>query len=243
MSFSEAMWKFGIKKRDLENVTSEAMLACNDLREQLFAERLENAWSDSYSHSDEGGNYTVTTTGGNSVALVSDSQTREDGGTANVNEITDGTTVNVPFDYAGLKAARRTAALIKNPRGKPAKIKLDTLLVAADSANHMKAEEMLHAIKQGKMPETFDNDGTGVTKYEIVPVTQWVNNLDYWFMIDSRKKNSKYGSLMYFEAEPIKRAGPNIVFKTGEIQYKATMWFAYGHNEFRNIVGSDATSA
>ena len=69
-----------------------------------------------------------------------------------------------------------------------------------------------------------------------------MNNTDYWFMFDSSKKNLTYG-LQYKESQPIQLEGPNIVFRTGEIQYKATMMFDIGHNDARNWVGSKSTNA
>ncbi len=92
--FSKLMWFFGIKKRDLTKITGEVRRACSLQRETMCADRLDNSYSTSYTKNDNAGNYSVTTTGGNSVALVSNAQTREDSGTDNNNRITDGTTVN-----------------------------------------------------------------------------------------------------------------------------------------------------
>jgi len=80
LSVTKMMWKFGIKKRNLTQVVQEAKDACHDQRERRCAERLENSFATSYTAEDEAGSYTVTTTGGNSKALVSNAQTREDGG-------------------------------------------------------------------------------------------------------------------------------------------------------------------
>lgn len=55
-------------------------------------------------------------------------------------------------------------------------------------------------------------------------------------------KNATYG-LQYKESQPIKLEGPNIVFRTGEIQYKAVSMFDIGFNDPRNIVGSKNTDA
>ena len=55
-------------------------------------------------------------------------------------------------------------------------------------------------------------------------------------------KNAIYG-LQYKESQPIELEGPNIVFRTGEIQYKATVMFDIGHNDYRGWVGSAATGA
>ena len=102
LNFTEAMWKFGIKKRNLERITREAVQAVEDVREQLCADRLDQSYNTSYTASDPSGNYIVTTAGGDAVALISASHTREDAGTAWGNRITDGSTVNMDFDYDAL---------------------------------------------------------------------------------------------------------------------------------------------
>jgi hypothetical protein len=84
------------------------------------------------------------------------------------NIVYDGTTYNLPFDYAGLKAAHRTASLFVDPRGNPMPANLDTLVVKKGSANHYKALEILGAIKSGKIPESMDNDGSGVGAFKII---------------------------------------------------------------------------
>ena len=79
ISFSALMWKFGIKKRNIERITLEARAACADLREQRCADRLDNSFSSSYSATDISGNYVVSTVGGDGSALITNSHTREDG--------------------------------------------------------------------------------------------------------------------------------------------------------------------
>ena len=71
-------------------MTQEAISACSDLRERLCADRLDNGYGTSYTASDDGGNYTVSTTGGDTKALFSSAHTREDGGTDNNNIVYDG---------------------------------------------------------------------------------------------------------------------------------------------------------
>ena len=94
-SFTKPMWYFGIKKRNLERIATECRNACADLRERRCAELLDNSFSTSFSAEDVSGNYTMTVVGGDGVALISASHTREDGGSNNNNRITDGTTVNM----------------------------------------------------------------------------------------------------------------------------------------------------
>ena len=147
------------------------------------------------------------------------------------------------FAYDALKAAHRTAQLIKNPRGKQTNINLDTLVVSKNTTNHFKALELLGAIKKDRIAESTDNDGSGVMGYKILALPWIQTNTDYWFMFDSGKKEGQYCSLQYKESQPILKEGPNAVFKTGEIQYKATVMFDIGHNDYRNMVGSKNTNS
>ena len=237
LSFSEAMWKFGIKKRDLVNVTSEARKAVSDKREVLCADRLDNSYDLVYSVQDISGNYSVSIAGGDAVAFISASHTREDGGTAWGNRVTDGTTVNMDFEYDALKAAHRTAALILNPLGKPMNINLDTLVVFRGGTPHQRGVEVLGALNRGFIPGSADRDSGGIPNYKII-ATPWITtNTAYWWMFDSSMIGPRYG-LQYKEAQDISLEGPNVVFKTGEIQYKATAWFDLGFNASRNWVGS-----
>lgn len=248
LSFTKFMWVFGIKKRNLENITSEARKACTDLRELRCADRLDNAFSSSYSASDISGNYSVTTTGGDGKAFIDSAHTREDGGASWGNRITDGTAVNMSFEYNALKAAHRTAALTPNPVGKPTNVNLDTLVVSRGYAVDNRATEILGALNRGYIPGSFDNDGGfkspqgAAPTYKIIRNPWITTNTSYWFMFDSSMKGPKYG-LQYKESQPIQLEGPNVVFKTGEIQYKTTMMFDLGHNDPRGWVGSKNTNA
>ena len=242
LSFTKQMWFFGIKKRNLERVTDEARKACSDLRELRCADRLDQAFATSYTASDISGNYSVTTTGGDGLAFISNAHTREDGGTAWNNRVTDGTTVNMAFEYNALKAANRTAALVLGPIGKPTNIKLDTFVCSRGFAVHNRAVEILGAIGKGWIPGSADRDGSAVPGFKIIALPWVTTNTAFWFMFDSTMKNGTYG-LQYKESMPIELEGPNIVFKTGEIQYKASMMFDIGHNDSRGWVGSKNTNA
>ena len=241
LSVTKPMWFFGIKKRNLERITQEARNACADLRELRCAERLVESFETTYTAEDESGNYSISTTGGDGVAFFSHQHTREDGGSYVINRITDGTTTNMDFEYDALKAAIRTATLVRNPKGKPTNINLDTLVLAKGYTNHFRAIEMLGAMKKGWMPATAEHEGSGVPSYKIIATPWMMSNTDFWFMFDSSKKNQMYG-LQYKESQPISLEGPNIVFRTGEIQYKATMMFDVGHNDSRGWVGSKNTN-
>lgn len=248
LSFTKFMWVFGIKKRNLENLTDEARKTCSDLRELRCADRLDQAYNTSYTALDISGNYSIVTSGGDGKALVDSAHTREDGGASWGNRVTDGTAVNMAFEYNALKAAHRTAALVPGPQGKPTNINLDTLVVSRGYAVDNRATEILGAINKGFIPGSFDHDGPSATPsgatpgYKIIRLPWITTNTSYWFMFDSSFKNSKYG-LQYKESQPIELEGPNVVFKTGEIQYKATMMFDLGHNDARGWVGSKNTNA
>ncbi len=145
------------------------------------------------------------------------------------NVVYDGTTYNLPFDYAGVKAAMRTAGLMVDPRGVPMIPTLDRLVVKKNSANHFKAKEILKAIKDGKIPESNDNDGSGVGSFEIVALP-WLVNTNYWAMFDSSMKQDEYG-FQFIESQSPMVDPVNVVYKTKEIQTSATTLFDLGHND------------
>lgn len=242
LSFTKMMWYFGIKKRKIEEIVEEARMACSDLRELRCADRLDQSYNTSYQVSDISGNYASTTVGGDGLSFVNNAHTREDGGASWGNRVTDGSTVNLAFDYPGLKAAKRTAALQVGPTGKPLNVNLDTLVVSRGYAPHNRADEILGAIQRGMIPGSADRDGPAVASYKIIPNPWITTNTGYWWMFDSSKKGPKYG-FQYKESQPIQLEGPHVVFKTGEIQYKATLMFDIGFNDPRGWVGSKGTNA
>ena len=242
LSITKPMWFFGIKKRQLTQITQETRKACNSLREVRCVERLENVGSTSYTANDISGNYSVTTTGGDGLAFASASHTREDGGANWSNVVTDGTTSNMDWEYDALKAAHRTATREVDPVGMPLGVRLDTFVCPLGYANYHRAVEMLGAINKGWMPASAEKEGPGVGSFKIVALSYWDDNTSYWQMFDSRFKSQKYG-FQFKESQPIELEGPNIVFRTGEIQYKATMMFDLGHNDPRGWVCSDNTNS
>lgn len=243
-TLSKMQWMFGVKKRKLEQITQEAVKAVAALRSRRLYEKLSNGWSTSYTAQDITGNYTITLTGGDGAALFSDSHTREDAGTNNNNIITDGTTVNMDFDYDALKAMHRTAGLIRDPRGLPMNVSIDTVIVSKNTTNYFLAQEILGAVKGNKLPRSADNDASGIPSFK-VHASPWLQltNSDYWFGMDTSMKDGIYGSLQYKEAQDIQMSPVNVVYKTGELQWKVDAVFAWGHNDYRNIVGSDNTNA
>lgn len=242
-SYTAMMWRFGIKKRDLQNIVDELRTSIARMREQLCAERLDNMTATSYTHTGPNGNTVITITGGDGLAALTSAHTREDGGTNMNNGVYDGTTYNLPFDYAGLKAAHRTASLFVDGRGNPRPANLDTLVCKLGSAVHMKAKEIKRAIANNKIPESNDNDGSGVEDFEIIALP-YLQNASQWYMFDSSRALTDKEGFQFVEAMPTTLAPQNVVFKTDEIQYKATAIFDLGHNDVaRCWVGSLGTSA
>lgn len=228
--FTFKMWKFGIKKRDLDNVARELKAACARKKERLCAERIDNFASTSYTHNGQGASKVITITGGDGLAAGTSSHTREDGG-ANINNgIYDGTNYNLPLDYAGIKAAYRAAGLIVDPRGNPRIPDYDTIVVKKNSANHFKAKELKAAIEKGQIPESFDHDGSGVNTFNIVPLEYMQNNA-YWAMFDSSRALTDREGFQFVESQPPMLDPVNVVYKTKEIQTSVTTLFDLGHND------------
>lgn len=242
LPFTKSLWFFGIKKRNIENIVQENVKAVSDKREQLCADRLDNSFSTTYTVQDISGNYTATITGGDGLAFITPSHTREDGGTAWNNRVTDGSTINMDFEYDALKAAHRTAALQVGGTGKPLNVSLDTFVCSRGYAVHNRAVEILGAINRGFIAASADRDGNASQAFKIVASPWITTNTLFWWMFDSRFKNPRYG-FQYKEAQSISLEGPHKVFKTGEIQYKATAYFDLGHNDARGWVGSKNTNA
>jgi len=241
LAVTEQMWKFGIKKRDLEKITGELRLACVRKREALGALYLDSAWSTSMTVTDDSGNYSKTISGGNSVALFSASQTREDGGTDNNNIVYDGTTYNMDMEYDALKALERTASLVRDPKGNLMNIKPDTIIVKRGSTAAFRYKEIAGAMSRNQLPGGNDNDGTAIGGYKLIELPYLANDA-YWYAFDSSMKNLTYGP-QWKESQPIMLSPANVVYKTDEIQYKSSLMADFGHNDYRGWFGSDGTNA
>lgn len=243
------MWKFGIKKRDLTRVVNELKKACMTAREEMCAEKYDAAFLSSYTRSDDNGNYTVTTTGGDGAAMASASHTREDGGTAWSNIVNDGTTANMNLDYPGLKAMMRIGALVKTPKGKPMPVKYDRIVVKDGTTAHFRAMEVKGALKNNKIPGEFSNDGAALVDFELVAnpyllgtgdatSTTNLSSATNWHGINTSLLSSGEYGPQYFESQPITLDDQHIVYRTKEIQYSSLIAFAYGHNDPRATVHS-----
>jgi hypothetical protein len=222
--------KFAIKKRNLVNIVKAINNALNAKKEKLAAERLVNGFSTAYTHYGVGGARSISIIGGDSLEAFSTAHTREDGGTSINNVVYDGTYYSLPFDYAGYKAAIRTASLWVDPRGNPMPGNLDTLVCKKGSSVAFKAKEILGAIKNGKIPESMDNDGAGVPAFKIIEL-DYLTSDAYWFFFDSSRALSDEMGFQFIESEANNVDPVNIVFKTRETQFAGHSLFQLGHND------------
>jgi hypothetical protein len=241
--FTFKMWKFGIKKRDLNNAAKELKASVARKKERLCAERLDNGMATNYSHQGQGSTRVISTVGGDGLAAFSSAHTREDGGSNMNNVVYDGTTYNLPFDYAAVKAAYRTAGLMVDPRGNPRIPDLNVLVCKKNSAVHFKAKEIKKAIETGKIPESNDNDGSGVNSFEIVAL-DYLSHQNYWAMFDNSRALTDEEGFQFIESQAPMLDPVNVVYKTKEIQTSVTTLFDLGHNDVtRCWVFSAGTSA
>lgn len=224
------VYKFGFKRRKLENISAEINRALNRKKEKLAAERLTNGFATSYTHIGVQKNKTITTTGGDALEPWSIAHTREDGGANMNNVIYDGTTYSLPFDYAGYKAAARTASLWVDPRGNPMPGRMDTLVTKTGSSVFFKAQEILGAIRKGSIPESFDHDGSGLPAFKIIE-NDWLTQDAYWFMFDSSRALTEEAGFQHIEAEANNLDPVYTVPKTREMQFSGHTMFVQGFND------------
>lgn len=249
LPIGQMMWKYGIKKRKLESIANSLQKAAMLYRETFCADYLDNSFSTSFSKSETNGTTrTISNVGGDGRALVATNHTREDGGADWSNRISDGTTVNMDFDYDAIKAAHRTASLVLDPKGQKMDVNYDTFIFSRGSTPSFRAQEILKGIQKGMMPGSADNDGA-ITNYaghsaafSIIDLPYVTTNTSYWWGMDSTMKGDDYG-LQYKESEGITMHDANYVYKTGEIQKKVSLFFDVGFNDVRCMSGSKNTNA
>jgi hypothetical protein len=230
-SYTYMAWKFGIKKRKLENIAKDLNLALNRKKERLAAERLTNGLSQSYSHTQKlGVTRSITITGGDSLEAFIATHTREDGGTSMNNVVYDGSAYSPVFDYAGYKAAIRTASLFVDPQGNPYPADLDTLVCKKGSSVAFKAKEILGAIKNNKIPEEFSNDGAGTPPFKVIEL-DYLTQDGYWWMFDSSRALTDEQGFQWVESEANNVDPMNYVPKTREMQFFGHSICTLGHND------------
>lgn len=242
--FTMQEWKFGISMRKLQSVVSDLRGALARKRERLLTEYLENSIGSttSYTVSDHTGNYSKSVVGGDGVALVNSAHTREDGGSSWSNVITDGSTSNMDFAADGLRAAHRTASLVRDPKGNLMNVTLDTIIVRKGSSIAFDAMEINGALKKNVKPTSADRDGAPFGAFNVIELPYLSTSSElFWWMFDSSRQSYNMGP-QYRESQDINMDKPEVDYKTKTILVSATMAFDYGHNDARNWVGSDGTN-
>jgi hypothetical protein len=244
VSFSKRMWKFGIKKRDLNNAATELKASINRKKEKLAAERLTNGFdSTSYSHTGSAKTTTISTAGGDGIGAFDNTHTREDGGPDQNNVLYDGTTYNLPAGYASLKAMDRTFSLMVDPRGNPRPGSLTHMVVKKGGSAAHTFKEILGAINRGRIPESFDSDAAAVGSFKLIELDYLTNGAHFFGFDGSRALTDKEG-FQFIESEAPNLQAQNVVYKTAEIQHKIESMFTLGHNDVtRSWVGSEGDSS
>lgn len=228
-------WKFGFEARKLTNFVEGMMDAVDNNIETSAADMLNNGWSTSYTDDD---NQSVSTAGGDAAAFFSASHTREDGGTSWNNIVYDGTTYNMDFEYDALKAARKTATAIKDGKGLPMGVNLDTLICKEGSSVQDRYEELMGAINRSYIPGGNENDGAAKVGLPKLITLKYLDNDAYWFAFDSSKKNAKYG-LQWRWSEKPHMLPPELDYDTQEYRRQVYYFADRGANNMRSFVGSE----
>jgi len=111
------------------------------------------------------------------------------------------------------------------------------------SSVHFKANEILGAIKAGKIPESMDNDGAAVGTFNILPL-DYLTTAAYWWMFDSSRALTDSEGFQFVESQATQLDPVNVVYKTKELQTSVTAIFDLGHNDVvRSWVGSKGDSS
>lgn len=241
LRITRPMWRYGLQARRLESIVRELKNDAIRFREQVLANPFINGTATSYTETTGKFSYTVTNTGGDSVAFQSDAHTREDGGTNWSNTVSDGTTVNMDFDYDAWKAALKTARAIKGGIGEQLDIRLDKMYCKSDSSVHHRAQEILTSISRGEKPGTANRDGSIQQAFTIVD-NPYLSSDIVWGAYDSSKIGMKFG-LQLKEGMPLTLDPQFIDYDNKEIKYSAGYDFAYGFNDVRNWVRSTGANA
>lgn len=237
LRITRPMWRYGIQARRLEALVRELKNDAIRFREQVLANVLNNTGSTSYTDTTGKFSFTVTNTGGDSVAFASTAHTREDGGSNWSNVQSDGTTSNMDFDYDAWKAALKTAQAIRGGVGEILDINLDKIICKSQSTVHHRAQEILKSIERGERPGTANRDGSITKAFSIVP-NPYLTSETGWGAFDSSKIGPRFG-LQYKEGMPLTLDPQFIDYDNKEIKYSAGMDFAFGFNDVRNWVWSD----
>lgn len=244
-TFTTHEWRFGIKKRKLENVVSDLDGTIRRKRERILTEYVENSMgaNTTYTVTDGKGNYSKSVLGGDGKAAINNAHTREDGGSTWNNVVYDGTTYNMDFAPDAIEAMYRTASLIRDPKGNLMNIDPDTFICRKGSALQFEMERINGAVAKNFAPNSAENNGKpfGTFKTIYLPYLTTSAAAYYWFM-DSSMKSDTCG-FQYRESQGPSIDAPEKDYKTKNIYVSSTAFFDYGHNDARCLIGSTGANA
>lgn len=107
---------------------------------------------------------------------------------------------------------------------------LDTLVCKKGSSVAFKAKEILGAIKNGKIPESNDNDGSGVPAFKVLEL-DYLTQDAYWWMFESSKALTDEHGFQHIESEANNLDPVYLVPKTREMQFCGHTLFQQGFND------------
>jgi len=121
----------------------------------------------------------------------------------------------------------------------------DTRIFSKGTPEAAVAKEILGAIRSGKKPQSAERDGSGVPAFNVIELPWITTNTSYWWAFDSSIINGYEGQygLKYLEGSAVNLEGPNVVFKTKELQWSSYYDAAIGHTDGRGWGGSKNTNA
>ena len=163
-------------------------------------------------------------------------------GTAWNNICYDGTTYNMDYEYDAMKAARKTAVAIKNGKGLPLGIDLDTLVAKKGSSVQDRYEEVQAAISRNYIPGGNENDGAAKVGLPKAIFLKYLDNDAYWWAFDSSKKNAQFG-LQWRWSEKPNMLPAELDYDTQEYRRQVYYFADRGANIMRNWVGSTGANA
>lgn len=239
IKITDTLWRFGVDFRGIANKITNLADAVDEKIDDDAFDLLNNSYSPSYT---DGDSQSVSTSGGDAVAFASDAHTREDAGTNWNNIVTDGTTVNMDFEYDALKALRRTAALVKNGRGQQMMVEPDTLVCKYGSSVHSRYEELMGALNRNQIPGGNENDGAAKVGLPKLITSKYLDNDAYYFAFDSSFKGPEMGLQWIWGLKPDLNA-PEINYDTDEYRRKVVMFYDRGGNDMRAWQFSKGTNA
>lgn len=235
------MWRYGIQTRRLEAIVTELKNDAIRFREKVLADVFNNLTATSYTETAGKLAFPVTNTGGDGVAFESTSHTREDGGPNWSNQITDGTTVNMSFDYNSWKAALQTGQAVLGGVGEILDLELDKVFCKKNSSVHFRAMEILKSIEKGENPLTAARLGSIDRAFEIVD-NPYLSSDTAWAAFDESKRGPKWG-LQMKEGMPLTLDPQFVDYDNKEMKYSAGSDFAYGFNDARTWMCSTGLNA